>query len=231
MKKLLNSVVSIVAFMVMAPFIWSTSTALAAQSADPSERKNIALVGFNDLQSRSTYQPVVHQQGVRYILYAGHHSLGTNPVTGLPLPSFNPLTGMNEPNGTSLIDVSDPRNPVFLAHIPVGTPVKPPATPTAGGAQMVRVCDGSTLPIHNNKVYMLRTYTGSTPNTSAHEIWDTTDPEQSKADSYRRGGQPCHRKPNRYPQELEGVRHGDRLPRREPRHGSSGGMETRQPYS
>jgi len=190
MKKLLNGVVSsVVSFVFIALFIWSTGIALAAQS-DPSERKNMALVGFNDLQNRSTYQPVVHQQGVRYILYAGHHALGTNPVTNAPLPSFNPLTGMNEPNGTSLVDVSDPRNPVLLSHIPVGTPVKPPAVPTAGGAQMVRVCDGSTLPIHDNKVYMLRTYTGSVANTSAHEIWDTTNPSKPLPVRTVAGGNP-----------------------------------------
>ncbi len=36
---------------------------------------------------------------------------------------------------------------------------------------MVRVCDGNTLPAHDGKVYMLRSYANS-----AHEIWDVTDP-------------------------------------------------------
>src|SRR5215467_12098846 len=81
------------------------------------QHSNMQLVGTNDLQARSTYQPVVHKQGGRYILYAGHHALGTNPVTGQPLPAFN-----NEPNGTSLVDVTDPNNSVYLAHIPVGIP-------------------------------------------------------------------------------------------------------------
>jgi len=153
--------------------------------ANAAEHRNMDLVGVNDLQARSTYQPTVHKQGNRYILYAGHHALATNPVTGNPLPSFNPLTGKNEPNGTSLVDVTDPQNPVFLAHIPVGTPVTPPATPTNGGAQMVRVCDGSTLPIHNNKVYMLRSYANS-----AHEIWDTTDPSNPVGVRTVAGGNP-----------------------------------------
>jgi hypothetical protein len=190
MKRLLPRLVLLLSFVVVGLLALDNNSALAAQSGDTSERKNMALVGFNDLQNRSTYQPVVHQQGVRYVLYAGHHSLGTNPVTDAPLPSFNPLTGMNEPNGTSLVDVSDPAHPVLLAHIPVGTPVKPPATPTAGGAQMVRVCDGKTLPIHDNKVYMLRSYTGSVPNTSAHEIWDTTDPSNPKPVRTVAGGNP-----------------------------------------
>ena len=158
---------------------------------DNAQHHDIKLVGTNDLQARSTYQPTLHKYpDGRYILFTGHHSLGTNPVTGDPLPSFNPLTGKNEPNGTSLVDVTDPENPVLLFHIPVGTPVNPPATPTAGGAQMVRVCDGRTLPIGNNRVYMLRTYTGSATNTSAHEIWDVTNPSQPVGVHTVAGGNP-----------------------------------------
>src|SRR5439155_1404251 len=53
------------------------------------------------------------------------------------------------------------------AHIP-GEPGKD----EAGGAQMVRVCDGSELPTGDkSKVYLLRNY-GDT----AHEIWDVTEP-------------------------------------------------------
>jgi hypothetical protein len=41
-----------------------------------------------------------------------------------------------------------------------------------GGAQMVRVCDGRTLPRGDaSKTYMLRVFGGR-----AHEIWDVTDP-------------------------------------------------------
>ena len=167
---------------VIALLIMKTSSALSAQSNNNAESRNMQLLGFNDLQSRSAYQPVVQQQGVQYILYVGHHSLGTNPLTGQPLPSFNPLTKANEPNGTSIVDVSDPRHPVYLAHIPVGTTGD-------GGAQMVRVCNGSTLPVRNNKVYMLRSYTAAA-NMSAHEIWDTTDPSHPKPIRTVAGGNP-----------------------------------------
>src|SRR5205807_8824802 len=54
-----------------------------------------------------------------------------------------------------------------------------------GGAQMVRVCDGSTLPIHDNKVYMLRTYANS-----AHEIWDVTNPSNPVGVRTVAGGNP-----------------------------------------
>ena len=115
------------------------------------------LVGFHDLQGRSAYQPLVHRQGDRWIAYIGHH--GGH--------SRNPLSDAEEPNGTSILDVTDPKSPRYLAHVP-GEPGKD----EAGGAQMVRVCDGSQLPKGDrSKVYLLRNY-GDT----AHEVWDVTDP-------------------------------------------------------
>ena len=137
------------------------------------ESKNMKLVGTNDLQHRSTYQPVVHKQAVGgkpgYVLYTGHHPIGSNPKTGERLPSRNPLTGLDEPNGTSIVDVTNPKSPIYLFHLPVGTTGN-------GGGQMVRVCDGSSLHQANpaadpNKVYMLRSFANS-----AHEIWDVTNP-------------------------------------------------------
>ena len=115
------------------------------------------LVGFDDLQARSAYQPVIHRQGDRWIAYIGHHG-GT---------ALNPLTGQQESNGTSIVDVTNPKQPKYLAHIPGES-----GQGEAGGAQMVRVCDGSQLPrADKSKVYLLRTF-GNT----GHEIWDVTDP-------------------------------------------------------
>ncbi|HSN19125.1 MAG TPA: hypothetical protein VLS49_00510 [Usitatibacter sp.] len=149
-----------------------------SDEVDGNKARNLRLVGWNDLQARSAYQVTVHKQGGRYIAYVGHHALGTNPLTGQPLPSYNPLTQQDEPNGTSLVDVTDPKKPVYLAHIPVGTTGN-------GGAQMVRVCDGSSLPIHDSKVYMLRNY-----GTSAHEVWDTSDPAHPQPVRTVEGGNP-----------------------------------------
>jgi len=84
------------------------AAALAAGSALAQEKRNMELVGYNDLQGRSAYQPVIHKQGGRWIAYVGHH--GDNLL--------NPLTGRKEDNGTSFLDVTDPRKPVYLAHIP-----------------------------------------------------------------------------------------------------------------
>src|SRR3954471_16164845 len=68
----------------------------------PPEAANMKLVGYNDLQARSAYQPTIHHQGDRFIAYVGHHG-GTDDVAA-PL---NPLTGKAEPNGTSVVDVTD----------------------------------------------------------------------------------------------------------------------------
>ena len=127
---------------------------------DPPEAWNMRLVGYDSLQARSAYQPTIHRHGDRYIIYVGHH--GGTPKIPDPL---NPLTGKAEPNGTSLIDVTDPAQPKYLAHLP-----GEPGLFEDGGAQMVRVCDG--LPkADKNAAYMLRTF-----GNSAHEIWNVTDP-------------------------------------------------------
>ena len=150
----------------------------------------MALVGTNDLQARSAYQPTIHSQGGRWIAYIGHHG-GTKEV---PKP-LNPLTGAEEFNGTSLIDVTDPRRPKYLFHIPGDEGLA-----EDGGAQMVRVCDGKGLPKGDpNAVYMLRTF-----GNKAHEIWNTADPAEPEA-------RHAARRPQGHAQELVGVRHRHRL--------------------
>jgi hypothetical protein len=120
---------------------------------------NMALLGHQDLQGRSAYQPLVHAQGARWIAYIGHH--GSN------LP--NALSGRREDSGTSIVDVTDPRAPRYLAHIP-----GEPGEAEQGGAQMVRVCNGKDLPKGDPaKVYLLRTF-----GNLAHEVWDVTVPEK-----------------------------------------------------
>jgi hypothetical protein len=144
--------------------ILGTAPALAQQQkiGDSPEASNMRLVGWSDLQARSAYQPTIHRQGDRWIAYIGHHG-GTDEVAA-PL---NPMTGKAEPNGTSIVDVTDAAHPKYLRHIP-GQEGKY----ESGGAQMVRVCDGATLPNANKSaVYMLRTFGGE-----AHEIWNVTDP-------------------------------------------------------
>jgi hypothetical protein len=121
------------------------------------EAQNMRLVGYSDLQARSAYQPTIQKQGQRWIAYVGHHGD----------QKLNTLTGRVEPNGTSIVDVTDPRQPRYLAHIPgeVGKAEQ-------GGAQMVRVCSGAQLPrADKGRFYMLRVF-----GNQAHEVWDVTDP-------------------------------------------------------
>ena len=123
------------------------------------EASNMRLVGYNDLQARSAYMPVIHRQGDRYIAYVGHH--GGRRV--------NPPTGRDEANGTSIVDVTIPGKPRYLAHVPGDK-----GRAESGGAQMVRICNGSELPKGDrSKVYMLRSF-----GNVAHEVWDVTQPEK-----------------------------------------------------
>ena len=144
--------------------------------ADDGASRNMKLVGFNDLQARSTYQPTLHKQGGRYYIYAGHHAYGA-PGEGSAPPGTPPLPKVNnEENGTSIVDVTNPRHPKYVIHIPV-------PNGTGGGAQMVRVCDG--IGANVGKVFMLRSY-GNT----AHEIWDVTMPSSPMGVRTVAGGNP-----------------------------------------
>ena len=145
--------------MCVAGAVWAAQDgATIAPASRKVESKNMRLVGYSDLQARSAYQPLVVKQGERWIAYIGHHGG----------KSVNPLTGNTEDNGTSIIDVTNPKKPSYLFHIP-----GEPGQDESGGAQMVRVCDGKTLPHADpNKTYLLRPYGGS-----AQEIWDVSNPK------------------------------------------------------
>jgi hypothetical protein len=58
--------------------------------AQQAEQRNMRLVGQDDLQARSAYQPVIQRQGDRWVAYVGHHG-GSR---------LNPLTGRTGQNGT-----------------------------------------------------------------------------------------------------------------------------------
>lgn len=146
----------------IALLIGGPASAEPQKIGNPPEAENLRLVGMNDLQGRSAYQPTIHRQGDRYIAYIGHHG-GTDDV---PKP-VNPMTGQAEFNGTSILDVTDPAHPKYLRHLPGQA-----GNYEAGGGQMTRVCDGKNLPKGDPKaVYLLRTFGGE-----AHEIWNVADP-------------------------------------------------------
>ena len=127
--------------------------AKAGLSSSAADVNNAKWLGHNDLQGRTTYQTTVHTYpDGRVIAFAGHFN-------GKML---NPQTGVIETNGTSLVDVTDPRNPVYVKHIPANL----------GGARMNMICDGSVLPNGTaGHVYLLREN-----GAKSHEVWDVTDP-------------------------------------------------------
>lgn len=124
------------------------------------ESRDMVLLAHDDLHERSAYQPVIHEHRGRWIAYVGHHR-GSQT---------NRLTGRTEANGTSIIDVTDPRHPRYLHHIPGDAAGRG----GSNGAQMVRVCDGRALPRGDPaKVYLLRS-----AGDNRHELWDVTVPDQ-----------------------------------------------------
>lgn len=135
-------------------FVFLIGSGLVPEAAfsQTAESKNMSLVGHNDLQGRSAYQPVIQEQDGRWIAYVGHHG-GS---------ALNPRTGQVEVNGTSIIEVTEPAHPVYLHHIP-----------GADGAQMVQTCRGSDLPIGDRKTYLLRAN-----GNHSHEVWDVTVPNR-----------------------------------------------------
>jgi hypothetical protein len=135
---------------------------------------NTELVGYDTLDGRSTYQPLVVHQGNRYIAYMAHHA-----TVGV-----NRLNGQVEPSGTSILDVTEPEHPIYLFHIP-----GPAGSIDAAGSQMVHVCGGDMLPSSSpeekerkhGRWYMLRSHGNSsglaTP-IESHEIYDVTNPSK-----------------------------------------------------
>ena len=122
-----------------------------AAAQDGAESENMRLLGHHDLQGRSAYWGVIQQQGLRWIAYVGHHGG----------EAFNPLTGQVEVNGNSIVDVTNPRRPFLLHHLPAD-----------GGSQMVQVCSGDVLPFGRpGTFYLLRT-----DGNNGHQIYDVTDP-------------------------------------------------------
>jgi len=136
-----------------------SAQAAAASADDGVANHDLRLVGRNDLQARSAYQPIVHAYGERRILFVGHHAG----------EALNPATGLIEKNGLSIVDVTDPARPIYLTHFP-------PTGAEASGTQHVQVCDGSALPgADDSKVYAIRTN-----GLLSYEVLDVTDPAAPK---------------------------------------------------
>ena len=112
------------------------ATPAAAQKiGDPAEANNMRLVGFNDLQARSAYQPTIHKQGERYIAYIGHHGASYVPKAG----EFGHRSSRIQRH------VDRRRHQPGAAEIS-GAYSGREGGPEIGGAQMTRICDGKSLP-------------------------------------------------------------------------------------
>src|SRR5256885_8228751 len=152
--------------LVLLSLVAAPASSQAPARGHGAEAHDMELVGHDDLQGRSAYQPTIHQQRGRFVAYVGHHGGRAK----------NPLTGADEDNGTSILDVSDAARPRYLAHIP-----GMPGGAEQGGAQMARVCD------RRGKKYPLRAGGDSAAHTG-HDLWGVSDPpEPQKA---RTGGSP-----------------------------------------
>ena len=143
----------------------ATAPATATAPANTNAH-NMRLVGTNDLQARSAYQPVVHAYGDRRILFVGHHE-GR---------AVNPNTGEVEENGMSIVDVTDPSAPVYLRHVPANgdASIRTTYGSLASGSKHIQICDGSVLPNGDpNRVYLTRTN-----GLMSYEMFDVTDPAE-----------------------------------------------------
>ncbi|MGA2958822.1 MAG: hypothetical protein ABSF48_24275 [Thermodesulfobacteriota bacterium] len=124
---------------------------LRQEQAHAVEAKNVRLVGYCDLQGRETLQ--VSLKG--NYAYVGHHR-----GDGL-----NPLTNKVESNGTSIVDVSDPKEPKVVKHIPGYKGSESRAVQVVG-----KYFDG--------KDYILRNQESS--EFTGFEVWDVTDKANPK---------------------------------------------------
>ena len=115
------------------------------------------IVGHDDLQGRSAYQPIIINQDGRQIAYVGHHD-NQKPIV-------NPMTGKPEINGTSIVDVTDPaKTEVPRAHSTVEDRSAARRWCACAAATRCRTASrasGTCCARFGN---------------SAHEIYDVTDP-------------------------------------------------------
>src|SRR5256886_6820780 len=111
--------------LVLAPLATGPALSETPARGHGAEAHDMELVGHDDLQGRSAYQPTIHQQRGRFIAYVGHHGGRAR----------NPLSGLEGDNGTSVADLTDPPKPRYPVHIP-----GPAGGSEQGRAQTGRVC-------------------------------------------------------------------------------------------
>jgi len=112
---------------------------------------NVKLVGYSDLQGRNSLQIALKEN----YAYVGH----------LKGAEFNPLTGEIEPNGTTILDVSDPKEPIIVKHIPGHK---------GANCRAVQV----VTEFYDGKDYILRNLESSA--FTGFEVWEVTNKKHPK---------------------------------------------------
>src|SRR5205814_10635066 len=101
MTSVLRRLSPIVLGLVLLSLVSGPASSQAPARGHGAEARDMELVGHDDLQGRSAYQPTIHSQRGRVIAYVGHHGGKAR----------NPLTGADEDNGTPIVEVTDPSRP------------------------------------------------------------------------------------------------------------------------
>src|SRR2546428_324717 len=110
-----------------APPASQTAAARAPQSLD------MKMIGFNDLQSRSSYQPtILKYPNGRYILLVGHHTLDVHPATNPRPRARRPARRARPPPPTRAGGSGTPAFPPPPPRAKTKRPPPAPPPPTPG---------------------------------------------------------------------------------------------------
>src|SRR2546423_5917910 len=107
MTSVLRRLSPIVLGLVLLSLVAAPASSQAPARGHGAEAHDMELVGHDDLQGRSAYQPTIHQQRGRVIAYVGHHG-GKAP---------NPLTENEDDKGTRIDERTNTARPPYHAHI------------------------------------------------------------------------------------------------------------------
>src|SRR3989454_4873230 len=94
--------------LVLVPLATGPASSQTPARGHGAEAHDMELVGHDDLQGRSAYQPTIHQQRGRFVAYVGHHG-GRAP---------KPPTSAHEDNRASIVDLNHPARPPHLPPNP-----------------------------------------------------------------------------------------------------------------
>ena len=140
--------------------------AQAPKIGDPPEARNMRLVGYNDLQARSAYQPIIHSRAI-----------DTSPMSAITAAPrryrSRSIRSTARPSSTAPRSSTSPipSSPNISRIFPAWR-----AWASRAAGRWCASATASSLPKGDpNTVYLLRTFGGQ-----AHEIWNVADPASPK---------------------------------------------------